>query len=64
MRIEMPWAIVGLLQQPHQEKQILDRLGSKPQILIEARTFLIVEIDVKEFACLNCLGHYVIEVEP
>ena len=56
VRVEMPRAVVaGLFEQLDDEEQRLDRLGSEPQILIEAPEFLVVQIDVEQLAGLERL---------
>ena len=44
------------------DPRLLITRATKPQILIEARSFLIVEIDVEELARFNRLGHHVIKI--
>src|SRR5713226_10344162 len=64
MRVEMTGPFIpGVFQQFDQEEEILDRLRTEAQVLIEARTFLIVEIDMKELASFDCLSNHVIEIE-
>src|SRR6185369_15504632 len=64
MRVKVAWSIVGRLQQPDQKEEVLDRLRTKTQILIETRSLLIIQVDVKELARFDRLGHHVVEIEP
>src|SRR6266508_5974181 len=47
MGVEMARTFIRLLKQFHQKEKVLDRLRTEAQILIEARTFLIVQVDMK-----------------
>src|SRR5262245_10435451 len=48
MRVKMSWAFVSFLfKQLDEEEEILDSLRAEPQVLIEARPFLIIEIDME-----------------
>src|SRR6185436_18943905 len=64
MRIKVSrTVVVRFFEQLNQEEQVLDRLRAKAEILIEPRALLIVEIDMKQLAGFNCLGHNVVEIE-
>src|SRR5258705_7320259 len=64
MSVEMAGTFIArLLQQLHKKEEIFDRLGAEPEVLIEARTLLIVQVNVKQLACLNRLCHNVIKIE-
>src|SRR5262249_46813344 len=63
MRVEMSWPLVRFLQQSHNEEEVLNRLGSKAQILIKPRSFLIVQVDVEKLAGFDRLGHDMVEIE-
>src|SRR5258705_5054138 len=64
MSVEMAGTFIArLLQQLHKKEEGFDRLGDEPEVLIEARPLLIVQIDVKQLACLNRLCDNVIKIE-
>src|SRR5262245_35178248 len=60
----MPRAFVALLfKHLDQEEVVLDALGTEAKVLIEARAFLVVQVDVEELAGFERLRDYVIEVQ-
>src|SRR5262245_10142552 len=64
VRVEMPRAFVALLfEHLDQEEEVLDALGTEAKVLIEARAFLVVQVDVEELAGFERLRDYVVEVQ-
>src|SRR5262245_55332415 len=62
--VEMARAFVAFLfEHLDQEEQVLDTLGAEAKVLIEARAFLVVQIDVEEFSSFERLRDHVIEVQ-
>src|SRR6185312_13765603 len=62
MGVKVSWALVRFFKQFNQKEKVLDRLGSEAKVLIKTRSFLIVEIDVKQLTGFDCLCDNVIEV--
>src|SRR6266550_1652062 len=52
-----------ILKELHQEEHRLDTLAAKTQILIIARSLLIVEVNIEEFASFQCLSYAMHKVE-
>src|SRR5262245_34949588 len=64
VRVEMPRAFVALLfEHLDQEEEVLDALGTEAKVLIEARAFLVVQVDVEELARFERLRDHVVEVQ-
>src|SRR5581483_720233 len=64
MGIEVKRPRVPLLHKElHQEEHRLDTLAAKAQILVVARSFLIVEVNIEKFAHFQYLGHPMDKIE-
>src|SRR5579875_1216957 len=62
--VEVVRAIVVLIfQQLDEEEHALDVLGSKADVLVEARPALVVEVDVEELARVQRLRHSMDEIQ-
>src|SRR5262245_907616 len=62
--VEMARPFVAFLfEHLDQEEEVLDPFGAEAKVLIEARAFLIVQVDVEEFARFERLRGHMIEVQ-
>src|SRR5437660_3655215 len=52
-----------ILKELHQEEHRLDTLAAKTQILVIARSLLIVEVNIEELASFQCLSYTMDKVE-